>query len=124
MNKTVIFVVFSALIALTLVETLLVLFVVPDHFASFSGFMLVLLGIASGFAATVWGMKQQKDEIQVVKEETSAKLDVVQRQTNGTLTKLTDALEEKNEVIRAKDRLIMDLENALLYAPKKGKVDE
>lgn len=103
MNKTVVFVVFTILIVLALIETLIILLFSPEHFTTFSGFIVVLIGLASGFAATVWSMKQQKDEIQNVKQETSEKLDVVQRQTNGTLTRLIEQGDAKTLIIHHKD---------------------
>lgn len=103
MNKTVVFVMFTILIVLALVETLLILLFSPEHFTTFSGFIVVLIGLASGFAATVWSMKQQKEEIQNVKTETSEKLDVVQRQTNGTLTRLIEQSDAKTLIIHHKD---------------------
>lgn len=103
MNKTVVFVMFTILIVLALIETLLILIFSPEHFTTFSGFIVVLIGLASGFAATVWSMKQQKEEIQNVKHETSEKLDVVQRQTNGTLTRLIEQGDAKTLIIHHKD---------------------
>lgn len=122
MNKTVIFIVFAALVALTLIETVVILVFAPDHFVSFSGFVVVALGLASTFAATVWQLGKQQQQIKDVKVSTDAKLDVVQRQTNGTLSGLLDKVEEKNDEIARLKRRNLELENAVLHRPKKGKL--
>lgn len=114
MNRTLIFITFVSLVALALAGTVLILLVIPEQFGTFTGFLLVLLGLAASFATTVSALERTKQEVQNVKEETSAKLDVVQRQTNGTLTKLISNLAEKEHIIRNKDRRIADLEAALI----------
>lgn len=96
MNKTVIYIGFIALIALSLIEALVLLWFAPEHFATFTAYIAVTLGVASTFAVTIWQLKQHRDE-------TSAKLDVVQRQTNGTLTRLIEQGDEKTLIIHHKD---------------------
>lgn len=120
MNKTLIYITFIALVALALAGTVLIILVVPQHFGSFTGFIVVLIGLAGSFAATVSSLERTKQEVQNIKTETSAKLDVVQRQTNGTLSKLIETVEEKDDIIKRKDRRIADLEASLLNKPKKG----
>lgn len=115
---------YAVLVALGLIGTVLLLIVAPQHFGTFTGFVVVLLGLAATTAANFWGLGKAKEQIAEVRYETSEKLDVVQKQTNGTLTKLTEKLEEKNNIITSKDRRIADLEAALLYTPKKGILDE
>ena len=120
MNKTVVFITYAVLVALGLIGTVLLLIVAPQHFGTFTGFVVVLLGLATSTAANFWQLGKAKEQIQEVRTETSEKLDIVQRQTNGTLTKLTDRLEEKNDIIAKQALLIADFEAALLHNPKKG----
>jgi hypothetical protein len=120
MNKTVVYVTFACLVALGIVGTLLLLFIAPQHFGTFTGFLIVLFGVATTAAANFWQLGKAKEELQNVKTETSTKLDVVQRQTNGTLSKLIADLNEANELLRRKDRAINDLEASLLNRPKRG----
>jgi hypothetical protein len=127
MNKTLVFIIFSILVALALLEALVLLIVSPDQFGVYSGFIIVMLGLASGFAATVYSLGKQKQEIESVRTEAEAvrveansKLDVVQRQTNGTLTKLIDrnhALAEEN---REKDAIIAQYVAMGIHPPMKG----
>lgn len=121
MNKTVIFITFAVLVLLALVEALVLLIFAPQHFSTLTSFIIVLLSVASTFAATVYQLGKQKDEIVNIKEETSTKLDVVQKQTNGTLTKLIDTnhdLREENAELRAFKAQIEAQENH----PPKGAV--
>lgn len=120
MNKTVIVITYATLVALGLIGTVLLLIVAPQHFGTFTGFVVVLLGLTATTTANFWQLGKAKEQIAEVREETSAKLDVVQRQTNGTLTKLTDKVEEKNAIIARQTRRIADLETALLHEPKRG----
>lgn len=104
MNKTVIFITFAILVLLALIEAMVLLIFAPQHFSTLTSFIIVLLGLASTFAATVYQLGKQKEEVNNLKEETSTKLDVVQKQTNGTLTKLIDTnhdLREENAELRA-----------------------
>lgn len=96
MNKTVIYIGFIALIALSLIEALVLLWFAPEHFATFTAYIAVTLGVASTFAVTIWQLKQHRDE-------TTAKLDVVQKQTNGTLTRLIEQSDAKTLIIHHKD---------------------
>lgn len=116
MNKTVIYIGFISLIALSLIEALVLLWFAPEHFATFTSYIAIALGLATTFAVTLWQLKQHRDD-------TNAKLDVVQKQTNGTLSKAFELIEEKNDTIRKKDRRIADLEASLLHRPKKGSIE-
>lgn len=114
MNKTVVFITYSTLAALGLIGAVIVILVSPNQFGSFTGYLVVLLGLVTTAAATFWSLGKAKEELANVKEETSTKLDVVQKQTNGTLTKLISMNAEKDTIIKHKDRRIADLEAALL----------
>lgn len=120
MNRTVVFITFAVLVLLALIEAFVLLIFAPQHFSTLTGFILVLLGLASTFAATVWSLGKNKQELANVKEETSAKLDVVQRQTNGTLTKLisrNNELAEENRSIVAENTQLRVMLN---LPPKEG----
>jgi len=122
MNRTVVFITFAVLVVLALVEAFVLLIFAPQHFTTLTGFILVLLGLASTFAATVWSLGKNKQELQNVKEETSQKLDVVQKQTNGTLTKLisrNNELAEENRSMLAENG---ELRVMLGMPPRKGTV--
>lgn len=119
MNKTIVFVTFAVLVFLALVEALVLLIFAPEHFSTLTSYILLLLGLASTFAATVWSLGTNKKELENVKKETSAKLDVVQRQTNGTLTKLisrNNELAEENRSVNAEN---VQLRIMLGLPPKK-----
>lgn len=120
MNKTLIYVTFLVLVVLALIGSTLIIILTPNQFSTFTGFIVVLLGIATTFATTVAALEKTKREVQNVKHETSTKLDVVQKQTNGTLTKLIETNTEKDALLAEKDRQIAELEAALLNAPVKG----
>lgn len=124
MNKTVVFVVFAILVVLAFVEGMVLLLFAPEQFGQLTSFILVLLGLASTFAATVWSLGKNKQELENVKVETSEKLDVVQRQTNGTLTKLisrNNELAEKNRYFETENA---QLRVMLALPPKEGQSNE
>jgi hypothetical protein len=124
MNRTVVFVTFAMLIVLGMAGTVLLLIIAPQHFGTFTGFLIVLLGVATTAAANIWQLGKAKEALAEVKTETSAKLDVVQRQTNGTLTRLVDENARKDDTIRKQAKQIFELESALLNAVKRGKDSE
>jgi hypothetical protein len=100
---------------LALIGTFLLLIIAPQQFGTFTGFIIVLLGTAASFAATVSSLEKTKSEVR----DTSEKLDVVQKQTNGTLSKLIAMNANKEIIIQHKDRRIADLEAALLKQVEK-----
>lgn len=124
MNKTVVFTVFAVLIVLGLIEGMILLLFAPEQFGQLTSYTLILLGLASTFAATVWALGKNKQELENVKSETSTKLDVVQRQTNGTLTKLIDRNRELAELKRILEAENVELRVMLGMPPKKGNVGE
>lgn len=123
MNKTVTFIAFVILTAIALAGEVLVLLFVPERFATFTQNIIVLLGLASAFAITVNSLTKQKQEITSLKEDTNTKLDVVQRQTNGTLTTLINRNHELSDQSRHKDEEIAALKARLMHdpVPAKGK---
>lgn len=120
MNKTVVFITFAILIILALIESMVLLLYAPEHFSTLTSFILVLLGLASTFAATVWSLGKNKKELENVKEETSQKLDVVQKQTNGTLSRLIDRNNELAEENRKEKTENAQLRLMLGMPPKEG----
>lgn len=124
MNKTVIFITFAVLVFLALIEALVLLLFAPEHFNTLTSYILILLGLASTFAATVWSLGKNKQELENVKSETSQKLDVVQRQTNGTLTKLITRNNELAEENREKEAENVQLRIMLGLPPKKVSSNE
>lgn len=76
MNKTAVFVVFSILAALGIVGMLALLIWRPDATATFTAFIVQILGIAVVAAGTFYGFGK-----------TNEKLEAVERQTNGNLSR-------------------------------------
>lgn len=76
MNKTAVFVVFSILAALGIVGMVALLMWRPDATATFTAFIVQILGIAVVAAGTFYGFGK-----------TNEKLEAVERQTNGNLSR-------------------------------------
>lgn len=127
MNKTMVYLAFIALIVIGLLGALLLLFIAPEHFGTFTGFILVLIGLATTFAGTLWSMGKTKEavaeakqHIEELKVDANTKLDVVQKQTNGTLTRLVEDNKKLSEEKAALQRRNAELEAALVHTPKRG----
>lgn len=120
MNKNLLIITYAVLVAIALIGTLLLLVVAPEHFGTFTGFVLVLLGLVVTTAANFWSLGKAKQEIRDVKEETSTKLDVVQKQTNGTLTKLIRRNHELADQNRKKEAENAELRAMLNMPALKG----
>lgn len=88
MNKTVVFITFGALAALGLTGTLILQIVRPEASAIFTSFVIQTLGLASVAAATFYGLGKAND-----------KLDTVQQQTNGNLSRLQAENERLTNII-------------------------
>ncbi|KKX97183.1 hypothetical protein AAY78_14495 [Microbacterium sp. Ag1] len=76
MNKTAVFIVFSVLAALGIVGMVALLMWRPDATATFTAFIVQILGIAVVAAGTFYGFGK-----------TNEKLEAVERQTNGNLSR-------------------------------------
>jgi hypothetical protein len=76
MNKTAAFVVFSILAALGIIGMVALLMWRPDATATFTAFIVQILGIAVVAAGTFYGFGK-----------TNEKLEAVERQTNGNLSR-------------------------------------
>lgn len=74
MNKTAVFVVFSILAALGIIGMVALLIWRPDATATFTAFIVQILGIAVVAAGTFYGFGK-----------TNEKLEAVEKQTNGNL---------------------------------------
>lgn len=82
LSKTVAFVVIGILAALGLIGSTLLLILRPEAAATFIGQIVTVLGLVVTAAGTLYGLGKVTD-----------KIEVVQRQTNGTLS----ALREEND---------------------------
>jgi hypothetical protein len=78
-NKTVVFVCFSALAAVGLVGAVVLAIHRPDATATFTSLIVTVLGIAASAAGTFYALGKQGE-----------KLDAIKTQTNGTLSKLRE----------------------------------
>ncbi|WP_029259748.1 MULTISPECIES: hypothetical protein [unclassified Microbacterium] len=87
MNKTIIYIVFAVLAALGIVGTLALLFFRPDATATFTAFVIQILGIAAVAAGTFYGFGK-----------TNEKLEAVERQTNGNLSRRDAEIERLTAV--------------------------
>lgn len=76
MNKTVIYIVFAILASLGILGTVALLIYRPDASATFTAFVVQILGIAVVAAGTFYGFGK-----------TNEKLEEVQKQTNGNLSR-------------------------------------
>lgn len=81
MNKTVIFIVFATLAALGIVGAIVLLLHRPDATATFTAFVVQILGIAAIAAGTFYGFGK-----------TNEKLEEVRAQTNGNLSAKEDQI--------------------------------
>lgn len=79
MNKTVVFVTFSALAALGILGAVYLLVERPDASATFTNLLVLVLGLVISAAGTFYGLGRVNE-----------KLDTVQKQTNGTLSALME----------------------------------
>jgi len=82
MNKTAVFIVFAALAALGIIGTGLLLAFRPDATATFTAFIVQILGIAAVAAGTFYGFGK-----------TNEKLEQVEKQTNGSLHRRDQEIE-------------------------------
>lgn len=93
MNRTVVFLIFSTLAALSIVGVVLLLIIRPDATATFTAFVVQILALVSVAAGTFYGLGKANE-----------KLETVTKQTNGTLSGLLQRnreLEAQNAALRA-----------------------
>lgn len=93
MNRTVIFVTFAILAALGIIGTVILLVHRPDATATFTSFVITILGLVTVAATTFYGLGKATE-----------KLEVVEKNTNGRLEALlarAHELERENAALRA-----------------------
>lgn len=109
MNKTVVFVTFAVLAALAIIGVVILLLYKTDTISAYSGFIVNLLGIVTLAAGTF-----------AVLGKTNQKVEKIERQTNGTLSKLLEETETKTETIRILERKNAELEASQKHKPRKA----
>lgn len=81
MNKTAVFITFSALAGIGIVGTLVLMIHRPDATATFTSFLLTILSLVSVAAGTFYGFGKQGE-----------KLEEIKKQTNGNLSRRDDEI--------------------------------
>ena len=94
MNKTILFIIFAVLVALGIIGSLVLLILRPDASATFVSQVVLLLGLVVSAAGTFYALGK-----------TNEKLEVVQQQTNGNLSKRDDEIAQLRAELRKHDRL-------------------
>jgi hypothetical protein len=92
LNKTTVFVCFSALAAVGLIGAVVLAIHRPDATATFTSLIVTVLGIAASAAGTFYALGKQGE-----------KLEEIKKQTNGNLTRRDDeiaALHAENAELR------------------------
>lgn len=90
MNKTLLFITFAVLAALGIAGSVLLLIVTPDGYDRFTSFVLQILGLTTVAAGTFAALNIQ-----------GKKLEVVRKQTNGTLIGLLQTISKKDAELAA-----------------------
>jgi len=93
-NKTAMFICFSALAAIGIIGAVVLAIHRPDASATFTALIVTVLGLASTAGGTFYALNKQGE-----------KIDTIQGQTNGTLSKLREdnqGLHEENAELREK----------------------
>lgn len=110
MNRTVIFIAFVGLAATGLIGSVILLLFRPDASATFIAFVLQIMGLATVAATTFYGLGKVNE-----------KVEVVQKQTNGTLSRLLEQREQDTTAIRVLSEEKAALEAALKHPSRKVK---
>lgn len=98
MNRTVIFVTFSVLAALGIGGTLVLLIHRPDASATFTAFIITILGLVSVAAAQFYGFGKVTEKAAVQTE----KLETIERNTNGRLHARDEQIKYLTEILIAR----------------------
>lgn len=101
MNKTVVFVTFACLALVGLVGAVLLLMFKAEVYDSFVALILQILGLVTVAAGTFAALGNQ-----------ASKLEVVKKQTNGTLSAMMEKINEKDAVNATLHARIAELERA------------
>lgn len=88
MNKTAITIAFFVLIALAVLGGVVILLINPEAMATFTNLIVTVLGLATLGASTFYGFGKQGE-----------KIDTIQKQTNGNLTRLQDENERLTQIL-------------------------
>lgn len=88
MNRTAVFLTFAALAAVGLVGAGVLLVVRPDASATFTAFVVQILGLVAVAAGTFYGLGKANE-----------KLEVVQRQTNGNFERVQTENERLTQIL-------------------------
>jgi hypothetical protein len=104
MNKTVIFITFSALAALGIVGTAILLILRPDATATFTAFIATVLGLVSVAAAQFYGFGKQNEKLETIKTQTNGTLSALHEEN----TRLTNLLIEQGVQIAPKGKYASD----------------
>lgn len=96
MNKNVAFIVIGSLVAIGLIGSVVLHLLRPDTVAAFMPNLITLLGLIVTAAGTIYSLGKLDQ-----------KMDSVHKNTNGTLTALRAAIDEKDNIIREQnDRMV------------------
>lgn len=90
MNRTAVFLAFVAIAIAGFAGVVVIVVVRPDATATIINTLITLLTIVSGFAITAYSLTKVDGKVEVVK-----------KQTNGTLTALIESNRVKDEYIKA-----------------------
>lgn len=94
MNKTTLFVIFSALAGLGLVGYVVILVAAPEQSSAFVGTLISVLAIVSGSATTFWMLGKNQTTLEQVKT-----------QTNGNLSAKEEEIARLRAELTRRDRL-------------------
>lgn len=89
MNRNLVFAVFAFVVTISIAGITMTAYFRPDATATVLNAITILLTLLSGFAITAHGLTQL-----------TKKVEEVHKQTNGTLSKKDDKIEELTETIR------------------------
>lgn len=98
MNRTVMFVTFVCLAAMALIGAVVLLVHRPDATATFTAFVVQILGLVTLAAGTFYGLGKANE-----------KLEAVRAQTNGNLTKLQGEVKDREQIILSQAQEIATL---------------
>ena len=90
MNKTTVFLAFTALAAIGLIGAVVLMILRPDATATFTSLIVTVLGLATVAATTFYGLGKQGE-----------KLDSVAKNVNGNSTRMLDTIETQQQQIAA-----------------------
>lgn len=101
MNKTVVFVTFTCLALVGIIGAALLLLFKAEGYGNFVALLLQILGLVTIAAGTFAALGNQ-----------DKKLEVVKKQTNGTLSDLLSKIEEKDNINRQLTEQLVELKKS------------